>query len=267
MKSLVKAMRQLEHAGEPVPLPFKSFNAAGIDLCRGELVVVAGPPAIGKSTLALTIGYHTGLPTLYLSADSSKSTQSIRILSMATGIPSSSIKDRIRQDGEAFWHEQWVVDTLKKASHIKWNFSSQPTLAELDDEIAVFTMVHGEPPAVIIIDNATDVAFDDGDEFSSLRKLMRELKLTARDHNCLVIVLHHTLGSYQSDPCPPLNAVHGKVNQVPAVVLTVGVPQPGWMAVCAAKNREGNGDRNGHNAVWLQYQPDVMSIRDQEGAA
>lgn len=266
MKTLSKAVRKLEHAGEPVPLPFRSFTAAGIGLYRGDLIMVAGPPAIGKSTLALIIGVSSGLPTLYFSADSSTSTQSTRILSMTTGIPLNSIKARLQEDGEAFWESEWVVDALAKAAHIKWNFSSQPTLAELDDEIAIFTEINGEPPALIVIDNATDIAFDDGDEFASLRELNRQLKLTARETKACVIVLHHTSESIPSDPCPPLYAVHGKVNQVPAVVLTVGVPQKGWMTVCAVKNREGNGDRNGHDAVWLQYDPSTMTIRDQDGA-
>jgi hypothetical protein len=61
-----------------------------------------------------------------------------------------------------------------------------------------------------------------------------------------------------------MSAIHGKVSQVPSVVLTVGVPQPGWMTVCPVKNREGESDHRGHDAIWMQYQPAVMGIRDME---
>lgn len=264
MRNLARAVKSAGHAGEPVPLPFKSWKDVGMGFWRADLAMVAGPPGIGKSTLALTIAVRSGLPTLYLSADSSLSTQSTRILSMVSGVPLPQIKKRFIEEGEAFWSDPWVQDMMRSANHIRWNLDSQPTLSTLDEEVAIFETIYGEPPSLIVIDNASDVAFDSGDEFSSLRELMRQLKLTARETNASVIVLHHTSEKELGDPCPPLHAVHGKVNQVPSVVLTLGQPRPGWITVCPAKNREGMMDRHGHNAIWMQYHPDTMSIYDME---
>lgn len=267
MKSLHRAVRALEHAGEPIPVPFKSWDSMDIGIWRSDLTMIAGPPGVGKSTIALTIAVKCGLPTLYLSADSSMATQSTRIVSMLTGAGTKQVKQSLQAMGDSFWDEPYVKDAMARASHIKWNHDGQPTLGTLDDEIACFELVHGQYPALIVIDNASDVAFDSGDEFSSLRELCRQMKLTARETNAAVLALHHTSESAQSDPCPPLSAVHGKVNQVPSTVLTVGQPQPGWLAVCPAKNREGTGDRYGHRAVWMQYHPEVMMLKDQEVAA
>lgn len=263
MKSLLKAVLKEDHAGEPIPLPFKSWADAGIGFWRGDLAMLAGPPGIGKSTVALTIGARNGLPTLYFSADSSEATQSVRIVSMMSGVPVKSVKAQVDEMGKrAFFSQDWVVDAMSRASHIKWNYKSQPTLNDLDEEIAAFTLVWGEPPALIVIDNATDVAFESGDEFSSLRELMRQLKVTARDHNCAVIVLHHTSEGFNSDPCPPLSALHGKISQVPSVVVTFGQPTEGYLAACPVKNRNGYMDRHGRNATYLQYQPDLMLLKD-----
>jgi hypothetical protein len=183
---------------------------------------------------------------------------------MLTSIPLSSIKRRIDTEPEVFWEEEWVKQALAQASHIQWNFDSQPSLKTIDDEVATFITVRGEAPQLIVIDNATDIAFDSGDEFSSLRELMRQLKLTSRELNAAVVVLHHTSENVPSDPCPPLLSLHGKISQVPSAVVTLGSPNTGVLTACAVKNRNGPMDRWGKNATFMDYNPDVMRVADAE---
>lgn len=265
MQRLDRAVKRTEHSGESIPIPFQSWAASGISFLRGDLGMVAGPPGIGKSTVALNIAVFSGLPTLYFSADSSLATQSLRIVSMVSQVPMQSIKDRLDREGNAVWDDEWVADALSRGSNIVWNFEAQPTLKTIDEEIEIFTMINGEPPALIVIDNAADIAFDSGDEFGSLRALTKELKLTARTINAAVVVLHHTSESISSEPCPPLFALHGKVAQTPATIVTLGVPQEGFMACAAVKNRNGKGDRTGRTAVYLQYEPETSTLRDWTG--
>lgn len=262
MRTLARAVRKMEHSGEPIPLPFQSWTNAGIGFWRGDLGMIAGPPGIGKSTVALTIAVRSQLPTLYFSADSSLATQSLRILSMITTVPMRTIKERMDSEGDRFWEDPWVQTALSHGDHIKWNFDASPSLASIDDELACFIELHGEPPALLVVDNAADIAFESGDEFSSLRTLMKELKLTCRSHNMAGVVLHHTSEAFQSSLCPPLHALHGKVAQTPSVVVTMSQPNPGFLAVCPVKNRNGQGDRTGERGIYMEFHPEQMMVRD-----
>jgi hypothetical protein len=91
---------------------------------------------------------------------------------------------------------------------------------------------------------------------------MRELKWWARDTGAAVLVLHHTSEQYQGNPCPPRAALHGKVAQVPSLIMTLASPSEGLLACSAVKNRYGPADPSGSTALWLDYDPARMQIKD-----
>jgi hypothetical protein len=158
---------------------------------------------------------------------------------------------------------QWAKDTLAHANHIRWCFDSSPSLDDLRDEIDTYREVMGSDPELVVVDNALDVTHENGDEWSSLRSLMKELKWWARDTEAAILVLHHTSESDLGDPCPPRRAIHGKVAQTPAMILTIGA-RNGFMAVAPVKNRYGPADQTGSKAVFLSYDPACMRLTDLE---
>jgi hypothetical protein len=158
---------------------------------------------------------------------------------------------------------EWAGGILKEhAGHIKWMFDASPTLGDLEDEINVYRETMGDNPTLIVVDNAVDVTHDSGDEFSSLRSLMREVKWWARDTSAAFLILHHTSEQYEGSPCPPRAALHGKIAQVPSLVMTLSSAQPGMMAAAAVKNRYGPADATGRTAVWMEYAPTTMTLKD-----
>ena len=192
--------------------------------------MIAGPPGAGKSTVALAIAMQAQVPTLYASADSHESTMAIRSLAMCTGIQQSVIEERIQSD------PGWATAMLREnASHIRWMFDASPTLADLEDEINVYRELMGESPSLVVVDNAVDVTHDSGDEFSSLRSLMREVKWWSRDTGAAFLILHHTSEGYEGYPCPPRSSLHGKIAQIPSLVVTLSSNQPNMMAAAAVK--------------------------------
>jgi RecA-family ATPase len=106
-----------------------------------------------------------------------------------------------------------------------------------------------------------DIATDGGEEFASMRAIMKELKFLARHTNAGVIVLHHTSEAVEGRPCQPRSALQGKVAQLPALIATLGVVGTS-MAVAPVKNRYGRADANANINVWLAFNPEYMYMDD-----
>jgi RecA-family ATPase len=106
-----------------------------------------------------------------------------------------------------------------------------------------------------------DIATDGGEEFSSMRAIMKELKFLARDTNAAIIILHHTSEAVPGNPCQPRSALQGKVAQLPALICTLGVVGTS-MAIAPVKNRYGRADANGNMLAWLSWNPEFMWIGD-----
>ena len=255
----MRAVGRQDIGGEPMPSVFRTFDDNQIILRRSEVSMIAGQPGAGKSTLALALALRMQAPTLYLSADTNAHTMAMRLYSMIEGVSQVEAEKIISE------HPDMAKEKLAKASHIYWSFDSNPGLGDIDDEVTAIEELLGESPALIVVDNLMDVAMDGGEEFGGMRSAMKELKYLARDTNAAVLVLHHTKESYSADPCPPRSAVQGMVNQLPALILTLGQHQ-GLMAVASVKNRYGKADPSGNSPVWLQFNPEYMFIADLEEA-
>jgi len=256
MRFMHRAMRNPNVGGEALPLPFKSFEQYDIALRRGELTMIAAEPGKGKSTLALAIAIPMKQPTLYFSLDSPEKVQQIRGLSMITGLPQKQVEENMESDpetGARLWREH--------AGHIAWDWDAG-SMWDIEEEFQIYEEVMGTPPVLVILDNATDITHENGDEYSSLRSLMRDLKSWARTTNSCFVALHHTSEAFTGNPCPPMRAVHGKVNQKPANIWTIGKAQDGFMPVAPVKNRGGFSDDSGGTAVWLRYDPVTMTLKD-----
>lgn len=259
MRSLDRAVRSIDKQAMVIPMPFKSWSDSNISIRRGEVSMIAGPPGAGKSTAALAIAVKSKVPTLYASADSHESTMAIRSLAMVTGMPQSEVESQMTKD------PTWASTILKEnVGHIRWMFDASPTLADLEDEINVYREVMGDNPQLVVVDNAVDVTHESGDEFSSLRSLMREVKWWSRDTGAAFLILHHTSEGYDGYPCPPRASLHGKIAQIPSLIVTLSSDNPGLMAAAAVKNRYGPADATGKTAVWMDYFPTNMVLKDMD---
>ena len=258
MKTLGRAVGKPDIGGEPLPTVFNTFAQSNIQIRRSEVSMIAGAPGAGKSTIALAIALRSQVPTLYISADTNAHTMAMRLFSMITG--------KSQRESEVILSDRptEAKQVLSMTNHIFWSFDSSPNLDDLDQEVSAFEEIWGESPALIVVDNLMDVAMDGGEEFGGMRAAMKELKFLARDTNAALLVLHHTKESYNGDPCPPRAAVQGMVNQLPALILTIGQTTNGMLGVASVKNRYGKADPSGNTPVWLQFNGEYMYISDTE---
>ncbi len=109
------------------------------------------------------------------------------------------------------------------------------------------------------------LAMDGHEEFSGMRSAMKELKYLARDTNACILVLHHTKEGFIGTPCQPRSAVQGMVNQIPALILTIGqeiIGDSTYLCVAPVKNRYGKADATGGSFVMLSFDPSTMQLKD-----
>ena len=255
MRTLVRSVGRTSLGGEPLPTCFKAFEANQIVIRRAEVSMFAAAPGAGKSTLALALALKMKVPTLYISADTNAHTMAMRLASMISGKSQTDVEHLLKSD------VGWTQAVLAKSSHIVWSFDSSPTLQDIDEEVQAFEELWGCPPTCIIVDNLMDVATDGGEEFASMRAIMKELKYLARATNAAVIVLHHTSEAVAGTPCQPRSAIQGKVAQLPALICTLGVVGTS-MCVAPVKNRYGRADANGTLMTWVAFNPEYMFVED-----
>lgn len=254
-----RAVLTPQQAAAVIPLNWPSFQQRGIAFRRGALSLIAGPPGSGKSSLALQAAVDSGVPTLYLSADTTRHTVYKRLLAMFTGIPQNEAEGMMDADRE------WASQVLSQARNIWLDDDSSPTLEKIDLLIEAFREANGIEPELIIIDNAGDVLVDGQDEWGALRTLMRDLRHYARETGAAVVALHHTrLGA--GNPAPPHDSIQGKINAVPELILTLTADSnPGFLGVSPVKHRHGSPDPYGSDPVWMEFNAAASQITDLMG--
>jgi len=267
MQTLAPAALRADTSGAPLPTVYSAFARAGIAPRQGELTLVAAPPATGKSALALDYAFKVGVPCLYFSCDSDAWTMAARLASMRTGRTLAQVEAQLETD------EEWARAVLGEATHLRWVFDSAPTLSDIELELDAYHEVMGQAPQLVVVDNLVDLTHDDGsgEDHRIWKALLKELKWMARDTSTAFLVLHHVNeqperkdknGASTRSRCPSRTDVSGKVNQHPALVLTMAMNQEGILDVCPVKNRHGRGYPNGDWATQLRFHPETMQIGD-----
>lgn len=231
----------------------------GLRFRRSQLHVIAGRPSSGKSLFAQLTAHKIGASTLYVSADGDQATMLDREAAIATS-DTLAVVEAAREQGEF----QARYAAALAGSPIVYYFEPAPSLKNVWHELLAYLEIYGQYPDVVIIDNLMNLAEGEGDEWSALRSVMKELHYLARKVKSSFWVLHHTTESVGSPLAPPpMSAVQGKINQLPEVILTVANDRQSAFGVAVVKNRNGRSDPGADHPVWLVMDGSRMVIREQ----
>lgn len=228
--------------------------------------MVAAAPNAGKSMFALIYAVKAKVPTLFFSADTDTTTVMMRAAAHSSGHNQVNVEQNLSTDSHFY------DSYFEKLKHIKWVFDSSPSLDDIELEVKAYVELYGQSPELIIIDNLMNVAAETDNEWAGLRAIMMELHDMARKTEACVLVLHHVSeqSEYGSPTEPPARrAIHGKVSQLPALILTLGYnPTNAELKIAAVKNRFGPHAADGKDYVilFVDYGSCRISDKNDYGA-
>ena len=260
MRSLSRVVKQGLKQGEALPTAYKKLEDAGIYFRKSDLHMIAGKPGQGKTFLALNLAFKTEVPTLYFSNDSNEVTVASRTISYFTGTPTREVESRLDDEKEK------ASELLaRRVPHIRWCFDSAPTLKDLEEELEAFRELYGAYPACTIVDILMLVNYAEDSEHATASRVMAFLKHLARSCGTAMVVVHHCSEADAQGRsmavCPPLSAVQQKVNQFPALVLTVANEAEKFF-IAPVKSRGSLSEPSGRTALAFQWEPTIARISE-----
>jgi KaiC/GvpD/RAD55 family RecA-like ATPase len=249
----------------PLPDVWDALKFKQINFRRGQVCMVAAAPNAGKSMFALIYAMKAKVPTLFFSADTDTTTVMMRVAAHASGHSQLLVENNLSSDKNCY------NKYFDKLNHIKWVFDSSPSLDDIELEIRAYVELFGVAPELIVIDNLMNVAAETDNEWAGLRAIMMELHDMARKTEACVLVLHHVSeqSEYGSPTNPPARrAIHGKVSQLPSLIITLGYdPSQGELKIAPVKNRFGPhfADAKDFATLFVNYGACQISDKDTYG--
>ena len=213
--------------------------------------MVAAAPNAGKSMFALIYAIKANIPTLFFSADTDVTTVMMRTAAHISGHNQTLVEENLTKNSK------YYDSKFDQVKNIQWVFDSSPSLDDIELEIKAYIELYGIAPELIVIDNLMNVAAESDNEWAGLRAIMVDLHDMARQTEACVMVLHHVSeqSEYMRENKPPARrAIHGKVSQLPALILTLNYVSNLYenkLQVAAVKNRFGKHTADGNDYVSL----------------
>lgn len=219
--------------------------------------MLAGIPGSMKTMIVLNAVVNMKVPTLMFSTDSSLETVRARLLAIASGRPT--------EETESWSYSQPAksAELLAQFDFIRFDFMPDPSLDDVWLTAYAYAETHGRWPEQIVVDIASDIGHDTGDEWGSLRDLLRQSKVLARETGAHVWLVHHASDSQATKkPCPRRSDIAGKVAQIPELIITCGMDDQMRLNVAIVKNRWAKADKDASNHFPMELRAECAFVGD-----
>lgn len=249
-------MKRRGSSGTPLPGVFPALAAEGVEINRGALTLVIGPPSAGKSLLLFNMLVRLNLPSLAFLLDGPELGAISRFASILTGDSFSDVKTAIMANGERYHRE--LADRLPDL-HVVFH---APGADDVYRQMDAFEQRYGLPPEVVVIDNLGNQTSGFDNEWAVLKAMALELDQMARTEQCAVIAAHHVSDTTDMEPAAR-DKMLGKISQYARLILSVGYnPETFEYKVAITKNSEGVSDPGAKHPITMWADPSRMAITD-----
>lgn len=177
---------------------FVSYDTTVGGIFQDELVICAGRPGDGKSSLSLSIANHVALidnkNVLFFSLEMSTLECVCRLITQLTGIPYLNVyQGRMSKSQWSLYQD--AADRISK-SGLKFDDSTALTVPEMRSKVRKFT---DKGLDLIVVDQLENVrGYDSLNESIRLNKIAYELRDTAKDFG-VPVLLNHQLNRSSTD--------------------------------------------------------------------
>lgn len=232
---------------------------------RSSVHLWAGPSASFKTTVVLNAVLNMKLPTLFFSTDSNEETVASRLLGILTKTPVATTEGWLLPTSE---HLARAAELLHPLDYIRWDFTPNPSLDDVWYGAYAYATMEGCWPAQIVVDIASDIGHDSGgDEWSSLKDLMRQASVLARETGAAVHLVHHVGDGWKPTierPVPSKGDVLGKLSGKPVLMVNIAPAEgrDGEILIACVKNRFAKCDPSGKTYFRMSVDPATGSVTD-----
>ncbi|WP_019520084.1 replicative DNA helicase [Faucicola boevrei] len=184
--------------------PFLELNNKTQGLQRGDLIIVAARPSMGKTTFAMNLAEgilnHTDLPVVVFSMEMPAESIIMRLLSSWGGINQGHLRS-----GQMSEHEWSMLTTAITHLHNKKLYVDDSTAlppSEVRSRCRRIAKDHDGKLGMVLVDylQLMKVPSLDGNRVGEISEISRSLKALAREMNCPVVALSQLNRSLENRP-------------------------------------------------------------------
>ena len=174
-----------------VPTGFDDFDRLTAGLQPTDLIIVAGRPSMGKTALALNIGYNaaqrTGQAVAVFSLEMSKPQLGIRLLGFDAGVDAARLRTGFLRDQE--WTQ--LTNAANRLSEMPLFIDDSSSISVLEMKAKCRRLKRQQPLAMVIVDYLQLIQGRRSAESRQIEisEVSRSLKAMAKDLNVPVVAV------------------------------------------------------------------------------